>query len=392
MTPITRVIVIVLDGVGIGEAPDAADYGDVGSNSIGNTARVLGGIDLPNMGAIGVGNVTPITGVPPRATTTGAYGKLRPRSHGKDTVTGHWELMGIYLPEPFPTYPNGFPPDVIAEFTRLTGKKALGNKAASGTDILRELGMEHMRTGDPIVYTSADSVFQIAAHEEIIPIDEQYRICEIARKMLTGQHGVGRVIARPFVGTNPDNFSRTSRRRDFARVPDEPTVLDRLVGAGKQVYSVGKIDDIFGHRGITKGNHTTNNADGIQAMLDFLHEDFEGLMFINLIEFDMIYGHRNDVKGYGAALKAFDDSIPEIRKRMKSGDIAIITGDHGVDPTTSSTDHSREHVPCLVFGEPVKSGDLGTRGSFADVGATIAEIFGLGTLSIGESFLRQISR
>jgi len=385
---IRRAIVIVLDGVGAGEAPDAALYGDVGSNSLGNTARAVGGLNMPNLGKIGLGHVTPILGVPPANPASGAFGRLQPKSAGKDTICGHWELMGVYLDKPFPTYPDGFPADVVSAFRRLTGYDMLGNKAASGTEILKELGMDHLATGQPIVYTSADSVFQIAAHEEVIPIKELYRICRISRAMLTGDHNVGRVIARPFVGTTPENFKRTFNRKDFPRMPETNTLLDEMVNAGQQVYSVGKIDDIFGGRGITHSNHTPDNLTSIQATLDFLKADFSGLMFINLIEGDMIYGHRNDAPGYARALEQFDTFIPALQAAMRPDDVCFIVADHGVDPTTPSTDHSRENSPLLVFGQPVcPDVNLGTRQSFADVAATLAEVFNLPSPAIGESFL-----
>ena len=386
-----RMTVIVLDGVGIGEAPDAADYGDVGSNSIANTARVLGGIDLPNMGAIGLGNVTPIEGVPPTDHPQGGYGKMQPYSAGKDTISGHWEMMGIYLPDPFPTYPNGFPPEIMEPFEREIGRGTLANRPSSGTEIIKELGEEHMRTGKPIVYTSADSVFQIAAHEDVIPVPELYEICQVARKLLVGKHGVGRVIARPFVGTCAEDFKRTDNRRDFARTPETDTVVDKLYKAGLDVWSVGKIDDIFVHRGITRKNHTLGNAESIKTTLNLLEEPFHGLMFVNLIEFDMTYGHRNDPKGYYSALKGFDDAIPEIMKRLTSEDLVLVSADHGVDPTTKSTDHSREYVPLLAFGSAVKGVNLGTRSTFADLGATVAENFGVEPPLIGTSFLADLT-
>lgn len=389
---IKRVVLIVLDGVGIGEAPDAKDYGDEGSNSIGNTARAVGGLNLPNMGKIGIGNVIDIQGVPPESLPVGGYGKLTPKSSGKDTISGHWELMGICLPDPFPTYPNGFPNEIIDEFIRVSGRSGvLGNKHASGTVIIQELGEEHIRTGKLIVYTSADSVFQIAAHEDVIPIEELYKLSENARKILKGKHAVGRVIARPFVGDRAGEFARTERRKDFARIPETPTVMDKLVAAGKDVYSVGKVDDIFGNRGITKKNHTGNNKDSLLAIRELLIEDFEGLLFANLIEFDMVYGHRNDPQGYAGALEFFDQSIPHIKNKMKLSDVVIIVADHGVDPTTPSTDHSREYVPLLVFGDDVKGVNLGTRETFSDVGATIAEIFSLEPPLLGTSFLKELS-
>ncbi len=391
MNKIRRVIIFVLDGVGAGEAPDAADYGDVGSNSLTNTARVVGGLKLPNLEKIGFGHITPMLGVAAVENASGAYGKMIPKSSGKDSVTGHWELMGIFLETAFPVYPNGFPPEVINEFTRLTGLEILGNIASSGTEIIKDLGEEHMRTGKPIVYTSADSVFQIAAHEEIIPIDRLYEICQISRDMLVGEHGVGRVIARPFLGSSSENFYRTSRRHDLPRFPESHTMMDKMISAGFPVYATGKIDDLFGNRGISVTNHTTNNLDSLRATIDFMKEDFEGLLFANLIEFDMIFGHRNDARGYADALETFDAAIPEIYENLKADDVVMVVADHGVDPTTESTDHSREFSPLLVFGKLVKPNvNLGVRGTFADVAATIAEIYQLEKPQIGESFLKLI--
>lgn len=386
-----RITVIVLDGVGIGAAPDAADYGDEGTNSIANVAKVLGGIDLPNMQKLGLGNITEIAGVPTTDQPEGGYGKMQPLSAGKDTISGHWEMMGIYLPEPSPTYPNGFPDELMREFEAKIGRGTLANRPSSGTEIIKELGEEHVRTGKPIVYTSADSVFQIAAHEEVIPVPELYEICKIARELLKGKHAVGRVIARPFIGTSADNFTRTDNRRDFSRTPDSDTVLDKLYAAGLDVWSVGKIDDIFVHRGINRKNHTLGNKESTEITIRLLEEDFTGLLFVNLIEFDMIYGHRNDPKGYYGALKAFDDAIPTIQQRLQEDDLVIVSADHGVDPTTKSTDHSREFVPLLVFGPRVKGVNLGTRKSFADVGATITENFKLKSPEIGTSFLSELT-
>jgi phosphopentomutase len=386
-----RITVIVLDGVGIGAAPDAADYGDEGSNSIGNVADVLGGIDLPHMGRIGLGNIIDIKGVPPTDQPSGGYGKMQPMSAGKDTMQGHWEMMGIYLPHPAPTYPKGFPEEIMDEFERQIGRETLANRPASGTEIIKELGEEHIRTGKPIVYTSADSVFQIAAHENVIPVDELYEMCKIARNILTGKHAVGRVIARPFIGDSSENFKRTDHRRDYSRTPESDTVLDKCFNSGLDVWSVGKIDDIFVHRGISRKNHTLNNVKSIKATIDLLDEPFNGLLFVNLIEFDMIYGHRNDPEGYYQALKTFDDAIPKIQKRLTEDDVVIVSADHGVDPTTKSTDHSREYVPLLVFGPNTPGVDLGIRKTFADIGATITENFGLEPPKIGTSFLNQIS-
>jgi phosphopentomutase len=389
---LNRVIVIVLDGVGAGELPDADQYGDTGSNSLGNTARVVGGLNCPHMGSIGLGNLTPIQGVPPQNFTLGAYGKCREQSKGKDSVTGHWELMGIHTSKPFPTYPHGFPDELIEEFLLRTGLKGfLGNIPASGTEIIKDLGMKHMESGYPIIYTSGDSVFQIAAHEAIIPVEELYRWCEIARAMLTGEHAVGRVIARPFEGTHPGDFQRTSRRHDLPLLPPSPTMMDRLLDAGHQVYATGKIDDLFGQRGISQTYHTVSNEKSTRALIQFLDEDFSGLLFSNLIEFDMVYGHRNDPEGYARLLEVFDAELPNIRSKMKLGDVAMIVSDHGVDPTTESTDHSREYIPLLVFGPQIKNNvNLGTRGSFSDVAATIAEVFSLSPPQIGTSFLQQI--
>jgi len=388
---INRVVVIVLDGVGAGEAPDANLYGDVGSNSLGNTALAIGGLDLPNFEKLGLGHITPIKGVQPISNPEGSFGKLQPKSAGKDTISGHWELMGIYLPKPLPTYPNGFPQEIIDEFKKRTGYDVLGNIPASGTEIIQKYGLEHIQTGKPILYTSADSVFQIAAHEEIIPVEKLYKLCEIAREMLTGEHAVGRVIARPFLGGQPGQYKRTENRRDFPLIPSGKTMLEKLVESGRDVYSVGKIDDIFAHRGITKSYHSENNPDAILSLLEVLPMHFEGMVFVNLIEFDMIYGHRNDPQGYAGALKRVDDIIPKIKELMHPSDLILFTADHGVDPTTPGTDHSRECAPLLIFGEKIKQGvDLGTRETFSDVAATIAEIFSLPPPELGVSFLHKI--
>jgi phosphopentomutase len=390
MNKINRVVVIVLDGVGAGEAPDAAAYGDMGSNSLSNTAKAVGGLRLPNMERLGFGHITPMDGVRPILPTQGAYGKMQPISAGKDSVTGHWELMGVYLTVPFPTYPNGFPPEVLNEFKKRTGLDVLGNKPASGTEIIKELGEEHLRTGKPIVYTSADSVFQIATNEAIVPIEKLYELCRISREMLTGSHAVGRVIARPFIGTQASNFQRTPRRHDYPLAPIADTMMDKLLAAGKTVYGTGKIDDLFGNRGLTACKHCADNQGSIQGLLEYLDEDFSGLIFSNLIEFDMIYGHRNDTRGYANALEDFDRAIPEIEKHMKPGDIAMVVADHGVDPTTPGTDHTREFIPLLVFGPQVRGANLGTRGTFGDVAATIAEVFDLTPPNPGVSFLKEL--
>jgi phosphopentomutase len=391
MDAVKRVIVIVLDGVGAGEAPDAAEYGDVGTNSLGNTARVVGGLRLPVLQTLGLGNITPILGVEPARPAGGAYGKMAPVSAGKDSINGHWELMGVALRDPLPTYPRGFPPEVIAEFTRRTGYEVLGNKPASGTEILVELGEEHLRTGKPIVYTSADSVFQIAASEQVIALDRLYEICRIAREMLTGPHAVGRVIARPFVGESAATFKRTLNRRDFPLQPPEDTMLDILLAAGKTVVGTGKIDDLFGGRGLSGSKHSEDNTSAMRGLFEYLEADFEGLIFTNLVEFDMVYGHRNDARGYADALEAFDSALGLLLERMRPTDLGMIVADHGVDPTTPGTDHSRELIPLLVFGPPARAGvDLGTRACFGDVAATLSEIFATRAPSVGDSFLNEI--
>ncbi len=390
MADVDRAAVVVLDGVGVGALPDAAAFGDEGSDSVGNTSRVVGGLALPNMGRLGLGNLTSVLGVPPVSETLGAYGRMAEVSPGKDSTIGHWELMGVVSERPLPTYPHGFPPEVIEEYERRIGRKTLGNIAISGTVIIDRLGEEHMRTGWPIVYTSADSVFQVAAHEEVIPLDELYRLCQVAREMLTGEHAVGRVIARPFVGV-PGSFVRTKNRRDFSLEPPERTVLDRLVEMGQDVVGVGKVDDLFAKRGLTACHHTVDNAVAAEKVIELLSGDWQGLILANLIEFDMLYGHRNNPEGYARALEGFDAQLPRIMEAMKPGDVLFIVADHGNDPTTPSTDHSREYVPLLVYGGRVKAGaDLDTRESFADLGATIAELFELGPLPHGTSFVREI--
>lgn len=390
LKPVKRVILIVLDSVGCGDAPDAAAYGDEDANTLGNTSRVVGGLNLPNLEKLGLGHTTQIVGVLPVADTVGVYGRLTEVSAGKDTTTGHWELAGVVLERPFPTYPLGFPATLISDFESRIGRKTLGNYPASGTEILKELGEEHMQTGHPIIYTSADSVFQIAAHEEIIPIDELYRLCEIARDLLTGEHAVGRVIARPFIG-QPGSFTRTERRKDFSLDPHTETILDVLKAAGLEVIGVGKIEDIFAHRGLTQSNHTGNNMAGVDAILDFLGEDTSGLIFANLVDFDALYGHRLDPQGYAAALEAFDRRLPEIMGQMRPDDVLFITADHGNDPTSTSTDHSRERVPFLAYGPGIKHAHhLGTRATFADVAATVADLLDITWRGPGQSFATEI--
>jgi phosphopentomutase len=390
MKTISRVVLVILDSVGCGELPDADRYGDVGSDTLGNTARAVGGLHLPNLQRLGLGNLHPIQGVPPAAAPLGAYGRMAEQSAGKDTTIGHWEIAGAISAKPLPTYAHGFPSDVIAEYERRIGRKTLGNYPASGTVILDELGPEHMRTGFPIVYTSADSVFQVAAHEEVIPIDELYRICRIAREMLTGEHNVGRVIARPFVG-EPGAFQRTDRRRDFSAPPPEPTLLDHVHQAGKMVWAVGKIEDIFAAHGIGYAIHTHNNMDGMDKTLEAMRQAGPGLIFTNLVDFDMVYGHRNNAPGYAAALRAVDARVPELLAALRSDDVLILSADHGCDPTTPSTDHSREYVPLLVYGAPIRPAvNLGTRTSFADLGATIAEWLAAPALRAGRSFAETV--
>lgn len=387
---IKRAIVIVLDSVGVGALPDAAEYGDEGSNTLGNTARAVGGLDLPHLGALGLGHITEVMGVPPAAHPEGAFGRLAEASRGKDTTVGHWEIAGLISPQPLPTYPQGFPADLVEEFERRIGRKVLGNRAASGTVIIEELGREHIRTGRPILYTSADSVFQVAAHEEVIPLAELYRICEIARGLLQGEHGVGRVIARPFVGA-PGHFTRTANRHDWSLPPPEETVLDRLKTAGLAVQAVGKIEDIFVGRGITEAEHTQDNQHGVDVTLRFMATGKAGLIFTNLVDFDMRWGHRNNAPAYAQGLEAFDARVPEIRAAMRPDDLLILTADHGCDPTTPSTDHSREYVPLLACGRKVGAGiDLGTRACFADIAATVAEAFGVGPWPVGQSFLDEM--
>jgi len=387
---VRRVIVIVLDSVGIGEAPDAARYGDEGSNTLVNTARAVGGLALPNLAHLGLGNLAEIPGVPAEPHPRGAYGIMVERSRGKDTTTGHWEIAGLILDRAFPTYPDGFPPEVIEPFERAVGRKVLGNKPASGTAILEELGEEHMKTGRPIVYTSADSVFQIAAHESVIPREELYAMCQAARQILQGEHGVGRVIARPFTG-EPGSFKRTDGRKDFSLPPPRPTVLDRLSERGVHVHAVGKISDIFAGRGIHTAVHTKDNMDTVDKTLKAMAEIGEpAMIFANCVDFDSVYGHRNDAPGYARALEAFDARVPELLGALRSGDLLMIVADHGCDPTTPSTDHSREVVPLLVTGHGVRPVALGRRETYADLAATVAEIFGCPAPEAGTSFFAEI--
>ncbi len=389
MSGINSVIIIIIDSLGVGELPDADKYGDTGSNTLGNIARAVGGLALPNLEKLGLGNIIDIVGVPPMKTPLAAYGKMAEASAGKDTTTGHWEIAGVILDNPFPVFPHGFPPEIIKEFESKIGRRTMANEVASGTEIIARLGEEHIRTGYPIVYTSADSVFQIAAHEEIVPLEELYRMCRIAREMLTGDYAVGRVIARPFVG-KPGEFKRTANRHDFSLAPPRLTILDLLKENGLAVLAVGKINDIFAARGITESVHTKNNMDGVDKTKDFIKQNKKGLVFTNLVDFDSVFGHRNDPWGYAEALTDFDLRLPEILELVKKDELLVITADHGCDPTTESTDHSREYVPLLVYGPKVKKGVcLGTRETFADIAATIAEIFHL-DFHVGTSFLKEI--
>jgi phosphopentomutase len=384
----SRIIWIVLDSVGVGEMPDAAAYGDAGSDTLGNIVRRRG-LHVPNLCAMGLGNLKPMDGLPRAAAPTGCYGRCTLASPGKDTTTGHWEMVGIHLERPFPLFPHGFPREILDVFEERIGRSSIGNKAASGTEIIAELGEEHMRTGSPIVYTSADSVFQIAAHEEVIPLWELYKICETAREILRGPYEVGRVIARPFIGS-PGAFTRTSNRHDYAVPPPKGMLLDQLDDRKIEVYSVGKIFDIFLGRGIREHVKTKNNADGMAKILEAMNEAPTGLIYVNLVDFDQNFGHRNDVEGYARALEEFDAWLPSCTSQLQPGDLLILTADHGCDPTTPSTDHSREYTPLLVYGPGARHGvDLGTRATLSDIGQTVAENYSV-HISKGSSFLTQI--
>jgi phosphopentomutase len=384
----TRVILLVIDSAGIGELPDAAAYGDEGSNTIGNIAREVG-LALPYLRSLGLGRVVALGGDDPPA--RGAYGRMAEASRGKDSVTGHWEMAGVVLDRAFPTFPHGFSADVIGEFERRIGRGTLGNVVASGTEIIERLGDEHVRTGKPIVYTSADSVFQIAAHEDVIPIAEQYRMCEAAFDLVGRGHGVARVIARPFVGPS-GAYRRTANRHDYALEPTGVTLLDALTTAGQSVVTIGKVRDLFAGRGITRALPTVSDSDGLAILEQALAEVADGLIFVNLVDSDTQYGHRNDVAGYAANLERIDAGVARVAEALRPGDLFVVTADHGNDPTTPSTDHSREHVPLLVTGRGVPAGrDLGTRSTFADLGQTIADNFGVGPLAHGTSFLAELA-
>jgi len=383
-----RAAIVVLDGVGIGEAPDASLYGDVGSNTLGNVARAVGGMDLPNLGRAGLGNIAPLEGVSPANPATGAWALLVPRSPGKDSTTGHWEIAGIHLDAPFPTYPQGFPEEVVAEFERRTRRGVIGNVVGSGTAVIDRFGPEHQRTGAWILYTSADSVFQVAAHEDTVSLDELYAACEAAREMLVAPHDVSRVIARPFVG-EPGAYTRTKHRRDFSIAPPEETLLDALAAAGIPRAGVGKVDDLFAGRSI-QSRHTANNAEGIAAIGEWLASAANGLLFANRVDFDQAFGHRNDVLGFYGALRQFDAALPGLVSHLREDDLLFITADHGNDPTTASTDHARECVPLLALGGAVTPGFLGRRRTFSDLGATVGDWLGVGFRGRGTSFLRQL--
>jgi phosphopentomutase len=385
-----RICLLVLDSAGIGEMPDAAAWGDAGADTLGNILKSRK-VDLPNLQRLGLGNIRTLTYLPPAEDPAGSFGKCALLSNGKDTTTGHWEMAGIILEKAFPTYPDGFPPEVVDRFVEQAKVPGiLGNVPASGTEIIKELGEEHVRTGKPIVYTSADSVFQIAAHEEVIPLERLYEICQIARKQLDGEHKVGRVIARPFLGTVADNFTRTENRHDYAVPPPSENLLPLLKDAGLDVVCVGKIASIYDSVGVTEDLTAKNNEQTVDQTIRALGDKTTGLIFSNLVDFDMLYGHRRDTEGYASALERFDARLPEIIGAMNKDDLLIMTADHGNDPTKSGSDHTREYAPLLVYGKSAKAGvDLGTRRSLADIGQTIAENFGV-NLKAGESFLKEI--
>ena len=383
-----RAIILVLDGVGAGEAPDANKYGDKGSNTLGHVARAVGGFNLPALQAYGLGNILDLHGIPRQETADGAWGRMQPASAGKDSTTGHWEIAGGHLEVAVPTYPKGFPDDVVKEFEKSTGRGVIGNVVGSGTAVLDEFGEEHMKTGSWILYTSADSVFQIAAHEGVVPLKELYRACETAREMLVPPHDVSRVIARPFEG-KPGEFIRTANRRDYSIQPPSETLLDALEAAGIQRQGVGKVDDLFAKRGI-ESRHTSSNAEGIDLIRQWIEGPKVGLLFANLVDFDQLYGHRNDVAGFYNSLREFDFALPSLTSALREDDLLFITADHGNDPTTRSTDHAREMVPLLAIGSRVQPVDLGVRQTFSDLGATVGEWLGVSYRGRGESFLSQI--
>lgn len=385
-----RLFLIVLDSVGIGEAPDAALFGDEGSNTV--RAAVEAGADLPNLKKLGLFNIDGMDWTTGEQAPAGAFGRMQEASMGKDTTIGHWEIAGVVSPKPLPTFPDGFPPEIIEKFEQLTGRKVICNKPYSGTQLLLDYGREHVETGALMVYTSADSVFQVAAHEEVVPVEELYRYCEMARELLIGDYAVGRVIARPFIGEYP-NYTRTSRRHDFSLKPPRPTMLDTIRDAGLDSIAVGKISDIFAGSGVTEIIRTANNTEGIARTLELLRRDFHGICFVNLVDFDMVYGHRNNAPGYAEALMEFDRALPEICAGLKKEDLLMITADHGCDPSTPSTDHSREYTPLVAWSPSVFPGtNLGTHSTFADIGATVVDFFGLENHTDGSSFLPEIWR
>jgi phosphopentomutase len=388
---INRVVLIVLDSLGVGALPDAAQYGDSGSNTLAHVAEAAGGLALPNLETLGLGYIGDFAGVRRMGEPDGCFGRMAELSKGKDTTTGHWEMAGLVLDRPFPTYPMGFPPEVIEAFQQAIGRKVLGNKAASGTEIIKELGGEHLRTGFPIVYTSADSVFQIAAHEQVIPVERLYHMCREARRLLRPPHQVARVIARPFTG-EPGSFQRTEERRDFSLDPPGQMLLDLLKQAGHPVVGIGKIDDLFKGRGLTRSIHAGNNEESMDETVRILSLVPRGLVFVNLVDFDMLYGHRNDAAGYARALESFDAWLPELLSAMRQGDLLCMTADHGNDPTMPGTDHTREYVPLLAYGPRLARGvNLGTRRTFADLGQTIADALGVKRLPCGEGFLDSLT-
>ncbi|WP_077618676.1 phosphopentomutase [Bacillus sinesaloumensis] len=388
-----RIFLIVMDSVGIGEAPDAKKFGDEGSDTLGHIAEKMNGLHMPNMAKLGLSNIREIQGIPVQDEPLAYYTRMQEASNGKDTMTGHWEIMGLHIETPFKVFPDGFPKELLDEIEKRTGRGILGNKPASGTEILVELGEEHMKTGKLIVYTSADSVLQIAAHEDIVPIDELYKICEIARELtLDEKYMVGRIIARPFVG-EPGNFSRTANRHDYALKPFERTVMNELSDGGFDVIAIGKISDIYDGEGVTQTLRTKSNMDGMDKLVETLDMDFTGLSFLNLVDFDALFGHRRDPEGYGKALEEYDARLPEVFEKLKEDDLLIITADHGNDPTHTGTDHTREYVPLLAYNKKMDSGkELPLRSTFADIGATVADNFNVTLPKHGSSFLSEINK
>lgn len=385
-----RAVILVLDGVGIGAAHDAAEYGDAGSHTLGNLARAVGGLRLPNLERAGLGNIAPLAGVEPQDAPLGAWGLLEPRSAGKDSTTGHWEIAGLHLDQPFPTFPDGFPAAIVDDFSKRTGRAVIGNVAGSGTAILERYGAEHLASGAWILYTSADSVFQVAAHEERVPLEELYAACASAREMLVPPYNVSRVIARPFVGQS-GAWVRTPNRRDFSIAPPGETLLDALAAARIPRAGVGKVDDLFARRGL-EGGHTSNNAEGVAKILDWLRSGADGLLFANLVDFDQLHGHRNDIPGFHQALRDFDAALPDLIAALREDDLLFVTADHGNDPTTPSTDHARENVPLLVLGRRAQSVALGARSTFSDLGASVAEWLGVPFRGRGVSFIGELAR